>query len=283
MQKTLTKLPVSSIYPDPDQPRKVFDQDALQELAESIGANGLLQPISVRKNGDGYIIIAGERRWRACNLLGWDEMDVIVIDKADFRALQLIENLNRKDLNPVEVAKAYRLYLDEGNSVKKLSEVVGIQQAQITWQLRVLETTDMVQALVSQGHIGIWVGVEMAKLSVNGQNRALRTLNTERLSTDESVAYISRIWAEENQIEMFTEAKLSEDEIKARKKAKSAIEKACQALTELGQIEKESPGILASSLASEIEVTNEKLDHLMNGIKTLKKSLTNKRVAMLQT
>lgn len=283
MQKTLTKLPVSSIYPDPDQPRKVFSEDALQELASSIGANGLLQPISVRKNGEGYIIIAGERRWRATKILGLAEIDAVIIDKADFRALQLIENLNREDLNPVEVAKAYKLYLDEGHTTQELSDVVGIQKAQITWQLKVLDTTDMVQALVAQGHIGIWVGVELAKLTVNGQNRALRVLNSERLSTSEAVAYIQKIWMEENEVDMFPEAKLSDDEIKARGKAKSAIEKACQALAELGQIEKEDPGILASSLASEIDVTQEKLTQLMNGIRTLKKSLDNKRVAMLKT
>lgn len=283
MQKTLTKLPVSSIYPDPDQPRKVFSEDALQELASSIGANGLLQPISVRKNGEGYIIIAGERRWRATKILGLAEIDAVIIDKADFRALQLIENLNREDLNPVEVAKAYKLYLDEGHTTQELSDVVGIQKAQITWQLKVLDTTDMVQALVAQGHIGIWVGVELAKLTVNGQNRALRVLNSERLSTSEAVAYIRKIWMEENEVDMFPEAKLSDDEIKARGKAKSAIEKACQALAELGQIEKEDPGILASSLASEIDVTQEKLTQLMNGIRTLKKSLDNKRVAMLKT
>ena len=102
-------LPLREIEPDPAQPRKQFDDDALNQLADSITENGLLQPIAVRpkKLGTGYIIIAGERRWRAARLAGLDEVPVIIKDVSDEQAaaLALIENLQREDLNPIEVAE----------------------------------------------------------------------------------------------------------------------------------------------------------------------------------
>ena len=98
-------LPLREIEPDPAQPRKQFDDDALNQLADSITENGLLQPIAVRpkKLGTGYIIIAGERRWRAARLAGLDEVPVIIKDVSDEQAaaLALIENLQREDLNPI--------------------------------------------------------------------------------------------------------------------------------------------------------------------------------------
>ena len=102
-------LPLREIEPDPEQPRKRFDDDALNQLADSITENGLLQPIAVRpkKVGPGYIIIAGERRWRAARLAGLDEVPVIIKDVTDEQAaaLALIENLQREDLDPIEVAE----------------------------------------------------------------------------------------------------------------------------------------------------------------------------------
>ena len=110
----LTRLPVREIEPDPDQPRKNFDEDAMAALAESIGENGLLQPIAVRakKTGPGYVIIAGERRWRAARMAGLDEVPVLIKEVTDEQAaaLALIENLQREDLDPIEaITNAMRL------------------------------------------------------------------------------------------------------------------------------------------------------------------------------
>ena len=112
----LTRLPVREIEPDPDQPRKNFDEDAMAALAESIGENGLLQPIAVRakKTGPGYVIIAGERRWRAARMAGLDEVPVLIKEVTDEQAaaLALIENLQREDLDPVEEALGYRQLME---------------------------------------------------------------------------------------------------------------------------------------------------------------------------
>ena len=110
-------LLLREIEPDPEQPRKRFDDDALNQLADSIAENGLLQPIAVRpkKVGPGYIIIAGERRWRAARLAGLVEVPVIIKDVTDEQAaaLALIENLQREDLDPIEVAEGCRQLIDK--------------------------------------------------------------------------------------------------------------------------------------------------------------------------
>ena len=124
----LTRLPVREIEPDPDQPRKNFDEDAMAALAESIGENGLLQPIAVRakKTGPGYVIIAGERRWRAARMAGLDEVPVLIKEVTDEQAaaLALIENLQREDLDPIEVAEG----------CKKLIERYGLTQEEAAGQ-----------------------------------------------------------------------------------------------------------------------------------------------------
>jgi ParB family chromosome partitioning protein len=103
------RLPLSSIHANPMQPRTVFQADRLEELAASIRANGIIQPIVVRQYQDGYQIVAGERRWRAAKLAGITEVPVVVQDVADPRMLELalIENIQREDLNPIETAHAY--------------------------------------------------------------------------------------------------------------------------------------------------------------------------------
>lgn len=282
MVKTLITLPIGQVTPDPLQPRKEFRPEELQELADSIKTNGLLQPIIVRRGeGAGYIIIAGERRWRACKSLGMKVIDAVVIDGGDFRALQLVENLNRANLNPIEVAEAYRQYLSEGHTVQELAEVTGIRKAQLEWHVQILNAGETVQGLVRQGHLGITVGVEMAKLSLNSQARAIRALVGEKLSVNEQLIVVARILAEETQGQMFTETKLSKEETAARKKAKSAIEKACSALQELAEIEAKSPGLLGKALASEIDITQEKVVLLEAGIKHFKTSLAQRKVNML--
>ena len=112
----LLTLPISKVEPRSEQPRKYFDEDALQELADSIAQYGLIQPITVRKQSSGYYqIIAGERRWRASRLAGLTEVPVRVIEADDRRTaeLALVENLQREDLNPIEEAKGYKSLIED--------------------------------------------------------------------------------------------------------------------------------------------------------------------------
>ena len=287
VQKELVEIPLRMITPDPDQPRKVFDKEQLDELARSLEANGLLQPISVREKYEpgtdlpAYIIIAGERRYRAATQLGWDNIDCVVIRQADFRALQLIENINRANLNPVEEARAYRLYLDDGHDVKELAGVIGVRPDIIQWKLGLLEAMEQVQGLVSKGQLQVTVAIEMGKLSPEGQKSVLRALVASHLTSSEAVNLAKRIYAKENALDMFPEVKLSEEETEARRKAKTAIEKACIALEELNRLEDKNPGITGAALATEIEVTTERIDQLTSSLKAFRQSLSHKKVCLV--
>ncbi len=139
----VTFVETSQITPKPGQPRKYFDMEALSDLAASIAAHGILQPILVRDRGNGsYEIIAGERRWRASKLAGLSEVPVIIMDADEIAAAQiaLIENVQREDLNPYEEAEAYRaLSEDFGVSQEEISKMVGKSRPAIANSLRLLD------------------------------------------------------------------------------------------------------------------------------------------------
>lgn len=153
----ITKLRISQIEPKADQPRKVFEGEALAELADSISAHGVLQPILVREIADGhYQIIAGERRYRASKMAGLTEVPVIILDKDDLEVAQisLIENIQREDLNPVEEAKGYRALIETYNlTQEEVSLKVGKGRSTITNSLRLLDLSDDVVAMLSAGEL----------------------------------------------------------------------------------------------------------------------------------
>ena len=167
-------LPLREIEPDPAQPRKQFDDDALNQLADSISENGLLQPIAVRpkKLGTGYIIIAGERRWRAARLAGLDEVPVIIKDVSDEQAaaLALIENLQRKDLNPIEVAEGCHQLIEKyGLTQETAAKKLGKSRSSVTNSLRLLALPQEVrhkvsEGILSAGHAKVLLGLPTQEL-----------------------------------------------------------------------------------------------------------------------
>lgn len=151
-----TKLPIEDIVPNPNQPRIHFNETELRELSESIQEHGVLQPLLVRKNGNGYEIIAGERRYQASKLAGLEELPVIIKDVNDeeMLALALIENLQRSDLNPVEEAKGYRQLIDaSGMTQEALSKAVSKSRSAITNSLRLLDLPEVVQQMIFEGKL----------------------------------------------------------------------------------------------------------------------------------
>ena len=166
----ITHLRMSMIDPKSDQPRKFFDKDALEQLADSIVENGLLQPILVREYGNSgrFQIIAGERRFRASKLAGLTEIPAIVLDRDDRRAAQiaLIENIQREDLNPIEEAMAYRSLSEEYDMTQEeLSIKVGKSRSAIANSTRLLDLPDAVLTLVaskelSAGHARTILGLK---------------------------------------------------------------------------------------------------------------------------
>ena len=151
-----TKLPIEDIVPNPNQPRIHFNETELRELSESIQEHGVLQPLLVRKHGNGYEIIAGERRYQASKLAGLEELPVIIKDVNDeeMLALALIENLQRSDLNPVEEAKGYRQLIDaSGMTQEALSKAVSKSRSAITNSLRLLDLPEVVQQMIFVGKL----------------------------------------------------------------------------------------------------------------------------------
>ncbi|MBO5009706.1 MAG: ParB/RepB/Spo0J family partition protein [Clostridia bacterium] len=164
----ISTIKVSLIDPKSDQPRKYFDKEALEQLASSISENGVLQPILVRKYGDGrYQIIAGERRFRASKLAGLTEIPAIVLEHDDKKAAEiaLIENVQREDLNPLEEALGYKALAEEYNMTQEeLSNRVGKSRSAIANTLRLLDLPDEILTLVaskelSAGHARTLLGV----------------------------------------------------------------------------------------------------------------------------
>lgn len=151
-----TKLPIEDIVPNPNQPRIHFNETELRELSESIREHGVLQPLLVRKHGNGYEIIAGERRYQASKLAGLEELPVIIkdVDDEEMLALALIENLQRSDLNPVEEAKGYRQLIDSsGMTQEALSKAVSKSRSAITNSLRLLDLPEVVQQMIFEGKL----------------------------------------------------------------------------------------------------------------------------------
>ena len=153
-----TTLRVSQIEPNRSQPRKTFDEDALEELADSIRQYGLIQPIMVQKREGYYEIIAGERRWRACMKAGLKEVPVIIreYDDQKIMELSLIENLQREDLNPMEEARAYKRLMEEfGLTQEEIAGRVSKSRPVIANALRLLKLDERVQTMVEQGDISM--------------------------------------------------------------------------------------------------------------------------------
>ncbi len=148
------QIEISSIFANPNQPRKVFDQTALQELADSIAKHGVIMPIIVNKSGDRYMIIAGERRFRASKLAGLNTVPVIVknYNERQIKEISLIENLQREDLNPIEAATAMRsLMEDYGMTQEELADRIGKSRPAIANTLRLLNLSQDVIKMVANG------------------------------------------------------------------------------------------------------------------------------------
>jgi ParB family chromosome partitioning protein len=152
----LRELPVSSLRPNPYQPRTRLDEAALAELTDSIEASGLLQPVIVRPRGGGYEIIAGERRWRAAERLGWTRIPAVVrdVDDQTLLTLALIENLQRHDLSPIDEAKGYRRLGDEFRLPQsEIARTLGRNRSTVANLLRLLQLPEEIQAMVHQGDL----------------------------------------------------------------------------------------------------------------------------------
>ncbi len=168
-----SELDIAVISPNPDQPRRFFDHETLQELADSIAALGVIQPITVMSDGEGgYIIVSGERRWRAAQMAGLETIPVYIRETNDqaMHEMALVENIQREDLNPMEVARSMQRLIDEcGLTQELLSERIGKKRTTIANYLRLLSLPPQVQValakdLITMGHAKAIAGAQSADI-----------------------------------------------------------------------------------------------------------------------
>ena len=184
------ELDVDLIDPNPDQPRSRFAESALEELSQSIIANGIVQPIVVRKKGDRYEIVAGERRWRAAQRAGLRKIPAAVKEVSDDKLLELalIENIQREELNPIEEASAYRKLIDTlGLTQEAVASSVGKDRTLIATALRLLKLPDDIQRLVEEGKLSAGHGRALLLTDdVTIQRRVARAIMERSLSVREA-------------------------------------------------------------------------------------------------
>jgi len=191
-ESDLQRIPLNRVRQNPYQPRRQFDPAELAELEASLKASGLLQPITVRRHGDAYELIAGERRLRAANNLGWTEITAIVreFDDRTMLVLALVENLQRSNLNAIEEARGYRKLIDEFRlTQQQVAEAVGKDRTTVTNLLRVLSLPEQVQQMVEGGAIS--TGHARALLALNDPTHSLRLAN-ETIAESLSVRELER-------------------------------------------------------------------------------------------
>ena len=193
----VVQLELSALATNPYQPRKEFDSESLEELASSIKAQGVIQPIVVRQNSESkYEVIAGERRWRASKLAGLTTIPAIVkqIPNQSALAIALIENIQREDLNPLEQSRALKQLADEFDLTHAdLAEAVGKSRASVTNLLRLLNLNEDVKILLQHGDIELGHAKLLLTLPENMQQSVARTIVTKDLTVREAEDFIRKI------------------------------------------------------------------------------------------
>ncbi|WP_055669979.1 ParB/RepB/Spo0J family partition protein [Desnuesiella massiliensis] len=190
-------ISINLIKPNVDQPRKEFDKEKIMNLANSIKEHGIIQPLILKKQNESYVIVAGERRWRAAKEIGIKEIPAIVMELTDKQVLEisLIENIQREDLNPIEEAKAYKKLLEDFDlTQEELSTKIGKSRVAITNTLRLLNLDEMVQQFLIEGIITEGHGRALLALpNLNMQHEICKKIIDENLSVRDTERVIKNL------------------------------------------------------------------------------------------
>ena len=181
----MAQIAISEIIPNPTQPRSQFDDEALQELADSIKQLGVIQPITVKKQGDKYIIISGERRWRASQAVGLTELPAYIkdVDDENLHAMALVENIQRQDLNAIEIALGMQRLIEECNLTQEaMAEKVGKKRSTVSNYMRLLSLPSEVQLALKEGIITMGHAKAIAGIAPERQLWALKRFIKKALS-----------------------------------------------------------------------------------------------------
>ena len=266
-------LTLDQIFPNPDQPRKHFHQGKLEELAQSIKASGLMEPLIVVPRGDLYMIIAGERRWRACGIAGVMEVPVRILDVDDRKVaeLSLLENLQREDLNLIEEAKAYQGLISMGLTQAELAEKMGIMQEwRIQERLNLLKLSDTYQDCVAKGILSPSQGQEISRVPQEKQRFVFDMISSGKAGSYNKLrALVNAIVAVEVQSSFLP--KPTAQEIAVKNKYDQIIEKLVGFLTHA--FNRDDMSVLSKVLAGSTKVNIEKIDLIIGHLNKIKKAM----------
>ena len=196
IKSSILQLPVKDILPNPDQPRQIFEEDKLKELAQSIKNVGLIEPIIVNQEKGKYYLIAGERRWRASQLAGYTSIPAVIKnDKKDkILEMMLIENIQREDLSPIEEANSYQIILTRKNLTQdQLASSLGKSRTYITNLLRILKLSPDIQEAINHKIISVGHGKIMVGLKKENQKLILDKIKKQNLSVREVEGLVKNI------------------------------------------------------------------------------------------
>jgi len=211
----MAEIPIADIVPNPAQPRSAFDEEALEELAGSIRQLGVIQPVTVKRSGDGkYIIISGERRWRAAKRAGLDTLPAYIreVDDGNLHAMALVENIQRQDLNAIEIALGMQRLIDEcGLTQDALSEKVGKKRSTVSNYMRLLKLPVEIQLALKEGVISMGHAKAIAGAPEDKQVWMLRKCVKKALSVRQAEE-LARMLAEKRQADA-AEERPAEDEV----------------------------------------------------------------------
>lgn len=274
------EVPLTLIYPNPDQPRKFFPKEALEELALSIKEQGLIEPLVVTprhlgKKFLGYMLIAGERRWRACQMMGLEKVPVRVIEVEDRQVaeLALVENLQRQDLTPLEEARAFQTMVDTGYTKEELAQKLGFKQVwRIDERLSLLKLAPKFQDALTLGGISPSQAFEMSRLADHGdQEMVFRKIQAGELASYNKLRqFVNALVEARKQTALFEPPKKEHLEILNR------WERVLNAVTSLvcKSFSPEDCRVLARVHQGNTQANLDRIDLIIKHLNIIKKALT---------
>ncbi|MGW2700791.1 ParB/RepB/Spo0J family partition protein [Streptomyces sp. NPDC001340] len=274
---TITTLPIDQIRRNERQPREFFEPNALKELADSIVRFGLMQPIEVRRDGEQYEIVAGERRWRAHQIAELTEIKVIVTED-DLTEMErfkrsVAENINRADMTPMEEARAFRRILDEqeGAEAKDVAKEFGKSTQYVMLRLALLDLTEEVQQHVNSGAIGTQAAVQIAALTPGNQAAVLKKWGAGAFAGDnELVHFAYALKQQQNQVVAMIVEDMTPEEREERQRERATtrknIDRIEQMLGLLDELAKADPMTLAIALEGEVTKRLEQMDRVADAV-----------------
>lgn len=263
-----TKLPIADIFPNPNQPRKDFDPVKLEELSMSIKEYGVRQPILVTPRGSRYMIVAGERRYRASLLAGLTEMPAVIdeIDDALVEELALLENIQREDLNVIEIALAYKSLIDRGWTAEQLAQKMGFKQIwRIDEKICLLNLTEENRKLVIDGTLSNAQAQEMARVNPDKQELIRRRIISGELSTYNKLrAFVDGLLMIENQDNLFVLQTITEED-------RQSIDSVKALLSTIERLVSQTSSDVLKKAAYHSSITPERIDLIINHLMKLRK------------